>query len=153
MKLARSLIAKFFSALCSLFGIPFIFSCGDNGIINKTVTDELGMYGMPPNYGYISGTVKGDINDDGTATPLANVKIYCENASASFSTTIDEESLVYQTAEEGTYFVELWEDEDYVFRFEDGDGLENGLFKSQTKTFSYKAGNKQSGQDITLEKE
>ena len=36
MKLARSLIAKFFSALCSLFGIPFIFSCGDNGIINKT---------------------------------------------------------------------------------------------------------------------
>ena len=151
MRIAKSLIAKIFTFFCTLAGIPLIFSCGEDG---NTVTKPIEapvMYGMPPNYGYISGTVKGDSDGNGTTKPLANVKIYSESENFKHSGMPSEDGLIYQTSGDGRYFIDLWEKGQYTFRFEDGDGIENGSFKTQKKTFSWQEGTELTDQDITLE--
>ena len=69
IRITRRLIQKILTLVCSLFGIQAAVSCGDDGIF-QTVYDAPVMYGMPPNYGYVSGRVFGDTDGDGTVEPL-----------------------------------------------------------------------------------
>lgn len=144
MKCLRSLSKKLFTFVCSLLGLHFLISCGE-----KEDRSNVALYGMPPNYGQITGTIRGDVNDDGTIQPLANVKIYGDEDKPGST----DEKLILTTHEDGKYWIDLWKNGEYTFRFVDGDGAENGQFKSQTKTFTFKEGTSQRNQDITLEKE
>ena len=152
MKIARSFIAKILSLICSLLGIPLLFSCDDDSAVFKTETEEPCLYGMPPNYGQFIGTVSGDVHDTGKKSLLPNVKIYSESENFNKSGTISEEGYIFKTDGEGRFYIDLWESGDYVFRFEDGDGAENGSFKTLKKTITYTAGT-DVHEDITMEKE
>lgn len=143
MKCLRSLSKKLFTFVCSLLGLHFLISCGEKKDFDYPV-----LYAPLPNSGVIMGTVKGDVDGNGTLKPLANVKIY-GNQSEPGST---EEYLLRTTPETGLFFFYLTKNGEYTFRFEDGDGAENGSFKSQKKTFTY-TGSDQKDQDITLERE
>ena len=154
MQFARSFFGKFFSFLCSIFGLQFLVACDDDSRIFKNeVTEEPAMYGMPPNWGYISGVVKGDTNNDGKTEPIPNVKFYCENKNLELSVQGTEDGLLGSTSANGEYFVDLWENGEYVFRFEDGDGEKNGSFKSQKKVISWNKGEKLANEDVTLERD
>jgi len=146
MKCLRSLSKKLFTFVCSLLGLHFLISCGNN---DDDRIKLVSLYGMPGNYGQISGTIRGDVNGDGTTQPLANVKIYGDEDKPGST----DEKLILTTHEDGHYWISLWKNGEYTFRFVDGDGAENGQFKSQTKTFTFKEGTSQYNQDITLEKE
>ena len=149
MRFVKSVFNRFLGFLCSLFGLPFLYSC-DEGL-GIFVTEGVAAYGMPPNWGYISGTVTGDSNGDGTATPLANVKIYADTENTVYSA--DESGLVSITNDRGKFHIDLYKEGTYTFRFEDGDGSENGSFKAQEKTISWKNSERLENQDITLERD
>ncbi len=143
MKCLRSLSKKLFTFVCSLLGLHFLVSCGE-----KEDRSNVALYGMPPNYGQIIGTVKGDTDGNGTVEPLANVKIYGDENKPEST----KEELVFTTNESGKFVFDLFQTGKYTFRFEDGDGAKNGSFKSQVKTFTH-TGKSQYDQDITLERE
>lgn len=129
MKKVRRQLAKIASLLCSFFGISAIVSCD---VSTETVIDYPAMYGMPPSRS-ITGTVRGD--SDGTGEkPLANVNVTIQKAATSGSSV--EKIATCQTQEEGNYGITVHETGEYIFTFEDGDGAQNGLFKSQTKTIT-----------------
>ena len=107
MRFVKSVFNRFLGFLCSLFGLPFLYSC-DEGL-GIFVTEGVAAYGMPPNWGYISGTVTGDSNGDGTATPLANVKIYADSENTVYSA--DESGLVSITNDRGKFHIDLYKEE------------------------------------------
>ena len=145
-------IKNFFSkktvtSMMTAAGIPVLFSCGADGLFSRE-NAGVSLYGMPPNYGYISGTVRGDVNKDGKMQPLPNVKIYSVNKNTDGSNA---EEYMGETTSSGKYYLDLYESGEYTFRFEDGDGEENGLFKPLEKTFIFKGGTRKTGQDVILD--
>ena len=94
------------------------------------------MYGMPEDLGCITGFVTGDFDGDGIEVPLADVKIY-EKISSTSNSQSGTKEYVATTDYAGQYFIERNAKGEYTFSFEDGDGAENGLFKSKEETISY----------------
>ena len=151
VKFVRSVVGRIISSLLSVLGLQFLLSC-DSSFLNEEHF-ETSTYGMPPNWGYVSGVMKGDTDGDGKTEPLPNVKIYCDSGNIERYYSGDGDKEILRTDTNGKFHIDLYKNGDYVFRFEDGDGAENGSFKSQTKTISYKEGDKLTDNDITLEKE
>ncbi|MCR5123775.1 MAG: hypothetical protein K6B43_01095 [Treponema sp.] len=141
----RFLWRKIIAVVSSFITVHFLAACRIVQCMYGMPEDEeeiLCMYGMPPGYGEISGTVTG--NADGKEMPLANVKIYEVGPQASSETIHSEDDpCIARTDNFGRYYIDRYEKGEYTFRFEDGDGAENGLFKSKEETISY------NGSDMT----
>lgn len=98
------------------------------------------MYGSPSaRYG---ATVYGDIKGDGTKSPLKDVKVRIVGKNSSTLTTDSN----------GKFGISFWDAGEYEFIFVDGDGAENGSFKSTTKKVTLKY-NDSVTDEITLERE
>ena len=98
------------------------------------------MYGSPSaRYG---ATVYGDIKGDGTKSPLKDVKVRIVGKNSSTLTT----------GSDGKFGISFWNAGEYEFTFEDGDGAENGSFKTKTKKIALK-NNDSVVEEITLERE
>ena len=143
----RFLWRKIIALFSSLIGLNILTSCKDAPQdateTAKVIPEEVPcLYGMPPDYGEITGIVKGDSDGDGIEEPLADVKIY-EKISSTSNSQSGTKEYVATTDYEGQYFIERNAKGEYTFSFEDGDGSENGLFKSKEETISY------NGSDMT----
>ncbi|MBQ4379612.1 MAG: hypothetical protein II821_10530 [Treponema sp.] len=148
MKFARSCLAKILTLVCSFLGIPAFFSCDDEGnsiLVRKEELEVPAAYGMPVGFAMISGTVSGDVDGDGAVEPLKNIKITSDREN------IEMPAGGYVTAEDGMFRIDVFDTGEYTFTFEDGDGSENGSFKSQTKTV-LNSGSGDINLDVTLEK-
>lgn len=152
----RFIWKKIIAIVSSFIGLNFLTACRNAfvcmyGAPEDTPEDVLCMYGMPEDYGNISGTVSGDIDGDGKPEPLANVKIYEKNPPHSVDEPAKDEEYVTKTGEDGQYFIRRYEKGEYSFRFEDGDGSENGFFKSKEETIKYEGTDMT--HDVTMEKQ
>ncbi|MBR4374554.1 MAG: hypothetical protein IKP49_09365 [Treponema sp.] len=144
----RFLWRKIIALFSSLIGLNILTSCKDAPQdateTAKVIPEEVPcLYGMPPDYGEITGIVTGDSDGDGIEEPLENVKIYEKVKTNSTSESETEESYLTKTDIGGYFRIDRYDKGEYIFKFVDGDGSENRLFKSKEETISY------NGSDMT----
>jgi hypothetical protein len=144
MMILRSILSKISAFMCSALGLA-VCACDSETLVTKKVEETLCMYGMPENYGSMSGTVYG--NTGGEKKPLPNVKIY--GTGKGLETSLEDGSL-FKTGEDGRYFIDIFDGGEYTFTFKDGDGEENGLYETLEVKVDHESGMADE-RDVTLE--
>lgn len=144
IKLAFSkTLVKIGKKLIQIFGISSIMGTFGSCLVAYGMPepyDYPSMYGTLINYNF-TGRVLGDIDKDGTAEPVKDIKVTltCTNAQNEKTNT------EVKTDEDGKYKINVregygWGKEakySYEVTFEDVDGDQNGSFKSKTLEAGY----------------
>lgn len=141
IKLAFSkALVKIGKKLIQIFGISSLMGTFGSCLVAYGMPEPVAMYGTYVNYNF-TGRVLGDIDKDGTAEPVKDIKVTltCTNAQNEKTNT------EVKTDEDGKYKINVsegygWGEEakySYEVTFEDVDGDQNGSFKSKTLEAGY----------------
>lgn len=131
----KKILKKLISLILKSLGIFTLISCKE--------TSAVSMYGMPPNFRQVSGTVLGnDTNGDGTPDPISGIQ---------YSYVNQQSVAPHITDKDGFFCIDLYNSEDSVtVSFKDIDGKENGSYEDKDVVFSLSENNKFIIEDIKL---
>ena len=136
IKLAFSkALVKIGKKLIKIFGISSLMGTFGSCLVAYGMPEPVAMYGTYVNYNF-TGTVFGDIDNDGNTEPVKDIKVTLTCTDAKNKKTAKNAT----TDEDGNYEIKVsegygWGEEakySYEVTFEDVDGEENGSFKSKT---------------------
>lgn len=128
-------LVKIGKKLIQIFGISSLMGTFGSCLVAYGMPEHVAMYGTYVNYSF-TGRVLGDIDKDGTAEPVKDIKVTLTCTDAENNKTTKDVT----TNEDGEYKIKVsegygWGKEakySYEVTFEDVDGDQNGSFKSKT---------------------